>query len=521
MTAGINGIVPTPGGAGERENKESSVNVDVKGQDLQVLVVDDERDIRDGCERILVRKGCTVAKASTGEDALGLIEQTPYDIVLLDLKMPGMDGMEVLGRIHPSHPDTLVIVITGYATIETAIEAMKQGAYDFIPKPFKPDQLRIVVDRAIEKKRLTDEAQRLERERRRTLKDLDMEKSRTRTIIQALPDGVLVSTPDAHVALINPAFTRMLSLEDDPALGAHVGNYVKDEGFCNLIIQTSRGETPSGEASSYHFDLEGGKCLRAHSTPVLNETGECLGAVSVLIDITELKMLDRLKSEFVTQVSHELRSPLSTIQQQLAMVLDDLVGDVPKEQHHILSRAKEKTQGLITLIGDILDLNRIEAGLVLKESAPVDVGDLLGHLVEFLRAKARVKNQNLTLTLHEGDPPLVTADPQTIEIIFSNLITNAIHYTGEGGCVEVDVGLDDDAMCVTVRDNGFGIEERHQEKIFEKFYRVKNDQTRYITGTGLGLPIVKGMLEAMGGRIELASKPGEGSTFRVYLPLTP
>ena len=509
-----------PGSRG-RENKEWLVNADGKGQDLQVLVVDDERDIRDGCERILVRKGCTVSKASNGEEALGFIEQTPYDIVLLDLKMPGMDGMEVLGQIRPSHPDTLVIIITGYATIETAIEAMKRGAYDFIPKPFKPDQLRIVVDRAIERKRLTDEAQRLERERLRTLKDLDMEKSRTRTIIQALPDGVMVSTPDAHVALMNPAFTRMLFLEDDPELGEHIGNYVKDEGFCGLIIQTSQGEVPSKEAGSYDFDVEGGKCLRAHSTPVLSETGECLGAVSVLIDITELKMLDRLKSEFVTQVSHELRSPLSTIQQQLAMVLDDLVGDVPKEQHHILSRAKEKTQGLITLIGDILDLNRIEAGLVLKESEPVDVGDLLGHIVEFLKAKARNKDQQLTLSLPAGDLPRITADPQAIEIIFSNLITNGIHYTGEGGRVEVNVNLDDDSMVVSVKDNGFGIEERHQKKIFEKFYRVKNDQTRYITGTGLGLPIVKGIVEAMGGKIELESKQGKGSSFRVFLPLHP
>ena len=171
-----------------------------EAQPLQVLVVDDERDIRDGCERILVRKGCTVSKASNGQEALDLFAESPFDIVLLDLKMPGLDGMEVLLRMRESQPDALVIIITGYATVETAIEAMKRGAYDFIPKPFKPDQLRIVVNRAAEKKRLTEEAERLEMEARRTLQDLDMEKSRTRTIIQVLPDGVMVSTPDTYVA---------------------------------------------------------------------------------------------------------------------------------------------------------------------------------------------------------------------------------------------------------------------------------------------------------------------------------
>jgi FixJ family two-component response regulator len=289
--------------------------VEPESPEFQVLVVDDERDIRDGCERILIRKNCVVSKATNGIEALERIEKAPFSIVLLDLKMPGMDGMEVLLRIREIRPEALVIVITGYATIETAIEAMKRGAYDFIPKPFKPDQLRIVVDRAMEKKRLTEEAERLDRERRRTLKDLDMEKSRTRTIIQALPDGVMVSTPDAHVALMNPALSRMLLLDPDTVrTGEHVGHYFQDEAFCNLIIDTSQGKVPSGGSGTCDLEREEGIFLRAQSTPVWSDTGECLGAVTVLMDITELMMLDRLKSEFVTKVSHELRSPLSTIQ---------------------------------------------------------------------------------------------------------------------------------------------------------------------------------------------------------------
>jgi signal transduction histidine kinase/FixJ family two-component response regulator len=489
-------------------------------QDFHILVVDDERDIRDGSERILSRKGYKVTKASNGEEALQCVEKTPFSIVLLDLKMPGMDGLEVLRLIRESHPETLIIVITGYATIETAIEAMKLGAYDFIPKPFKPDQLRIVVDRAADLKQLAEEARRLEAERQRTLKDLHLEQSRTRTVIRALPDGVMVTTPDAHVALMNPACTRLISLPEEFLPGEHIGHYVKDESLCDLVTRTSRGEVPEEQGSlTYEFSTEGDKYLRVDSTAIRSETGECLGAVTVVIDITGLMTLDRLKSEFVAKVSHELRSPLSTIHEQLGMVLTKLADEAPDDQRHLLSRAKEKTRGLITMIGDLLDLSRIESGLVTKDRRPVDVSGILRGVVEFLGSKAKGKGHALTIALPEQGLPQVSADPQSLEIVFGNLITNAINYTGENGRIAVSATTRDDQVRVAVKDNGFGIEKRHQERIFERFYRVKDDNTRYITGTGLGLPIVKGIVEDLGGTLELESEPGKGSTFTVVLPL--
>jgi two-component system phosphate regulon sensor histidine kinase PhoR len=492
-----------------------------ESRDYHILVVDDERDIRDGSDRILTREGYKVTTASNGEEALRCVEQTRFAIVLLDLKMPGMDGLEVLRLIRESHPETLIIVITGYATIETAIEAMKRGAYDFMPKPFKPDQLRIVVDRAIELKQLSDEAKRLQEERQRTLKDLHLEQSRTRTVIRALPDGVMVTTPDAHVALMNPACTRLISLPGEALPGEHIRQYVKDESFCDLVTRTSRGEVPEEQPSlSYEFSMEGDKYLRADSTTILSDTGECLGAVTVIIDITGLMVFDRLKSEFVAKVSHELRSPLSTIHEQLAMVLTKLADDTPDDQRYLLTRAKEKTHGLITMIGDLLDLSRIESGLVTKDRKPVDVSGLLTGIVDFLRSKATGKKQTLTLSLPEQGLPQVSADPQSLEIVFGNLITNAIHYTGEAGRIEVSATTGDEQVRVTVKDNGFGIEGRHQERIFERFYRVKDDNTRYITGTGLGLPIVKAIVDDLGGDIELDSVPGKGSTFTVVLPLS-
>ena len=180
---------------------------------IKVLVIDDETSIREGSERILKRMGCSVLGAANGEEGLAILARKRVHIVLLDLKMPGMDGMEVLGHIQADYPAILVIVITGFATVETAIEAMKQGAYDFIPKPFEPDQLRIVINRAKDKIQLQAEAEKLARDRRRTLADLDMEKSRIRTVIESLPSGLVVTNTEGNIVLVNPAFCHQIGLE--------------------------------------------------------------------------------------------------------------------------------------------------------------------------------------------------------------------------------------------------------------------------------------------------------------------
>ncbi len=488
--------------------------------ELHVLVVDDEQDIRDGSGRILSRAGFQVTKASRGEEALAILQDKDVSIVFLDLKMPGMDGMEVLKRIHALDESIHVIVITGFATVETAIEAMKQGAYDFIPKPFEPDQMRIVVNRAAEKIRLTRNAEKLEAERKRTLFDLDTEKSRIRTIVESLPNGVLVTNTQGQVVLMNPAFRQIMGLAPMQKTGLPIEDLVPDGALCRLIREISAGKhVDFDDIPDQEFTTSDNKYFLATAQPVLGERRECLGAVVTFVDITAMKVIDRLKSEFVAKVSHELRSPLSTIHEQLALVIRDLVGETAAHDQHILSRAKEKTQGLISLIGDLLDLSRIEEGLICHEPKPVDVAAMLQSIVEFLGVRANSKKQSLTLSLSDESIPPLNADPLAIESIFGNLISNAINYTPEGGSIRVNVDFAGINIRVRVTDNGFGIAEKYLDKIFERFYRVKNDKTRYITGTGLGLPIVKGLVDTMGGFIDVESIPGKGTTFTVLLPV--
>ncbi len=250
----------------------------------------------------------------------------------------------------------------------------------------------------------------------------------------------------------------------------------------------------------------------------MGEKHECLGAVMTLEDISAMKVIDRLKSEFVAKVSHELRSPLSTIHEQLAVVLSDMMGQSSDKETHLLSRAKEKTQGLISLIGDLLDLSRIESGAVCEAPKPVPVDELLENIIDFLGTRAAAKQQDLVLSRPKEPLPPVEADPLALESIFGNLISNALNYTQEGGRIEVRISPAGINLQVEVIDNGFGIESRHLEKIFDRFYRVKTEKTRYITGTGLGLPIVKGLVDSLGGRISVESTPDKGSAFKVLLP---
>jgi len=494
--------------------------VKIKPDGINVLVVDDEQDLRDGSERILTRAGFHVLKASRGDEALEMLPKQKVSIVLLDLKMPGMDGMEVLKHIRAMDETILVIVITGYATVETAIEAMKRGAYDFISKPFDPDQLRIVVNRAWEKIYLRQEAEKLEEERKRTLADLDTEKSRVHTIVEHLPNGVIVTNTKGHVVLMNPAFRKLLNLDPGVNTGRPVDSYIPDRGLCDLVMDISQGKHVDFEdIPDYEFAVGNDKFLLARGQPVLGERKECLGAVINVVDISAMRLLDQMKSEFVAKVSHELRSPLSTIHEQLALVIRDMMEETTEQDQQILARAKEKTKGLISLIGDLLDLSRIEEGLICKDPKPIQIESVLESVIDFLKTQADAKGLSIALELPEEPLPQLTADPVALESIFGNLIANAINYTPGGGNIQVKADLAGTNLRIKVADNGFGIADEHLAKVFERFYRVKDEKTRYITGTGLGLPIVKELVDSMGGIIDLESTLGEGTTFTVLLPI--
>ena len=209
---------------------------------------------------------------------------------------------------------------------------------------------------------------------------------------------------------------------------------------------------------------------------------------------------------------------MSTIDLQLGLLLGDSDQDHDK-QERLLSRAKERTQGLIFLIRDLLDISRIELKPEGQAPGRVRPEEILRQVVDSLIPQASSRGHSLELDLPKESLPEFGADPASLESVFTNLVANAINYTPDHGRIQVRALCQEGWLKIQVQDNGFGIAPEQQEAVFDKFYRVKNEKTRYIVGTGLGLPIVKAVVEGLGGRIELESKVDKGSTFTILLPL--
>jgi len=475
-----------------------------------ILVIDDEKRIREGCYKILTKENCLVEMAENGESGLKMLAGKHYDIILTDLMMPGIGGMEVLAKVREQHPDSVSIVITGFATLEHSIEAMKKGAFDFIPKPFTPDHLRVVVSKAIQMTR--------------TLQDIATEKTRLKTIVNYLAGGVLVTDKSKNIILYNPTLLKMLGYGGDTLDDQPLHTLTTDEKLTGIIdgilgLNTGEFKILSAEIEPHERgeELSNRLYLRAQAVPFQNRLGEILGSVTIIDDITHLKELDEMKSAFVSMVSHEIRGPLSTVLSQIKILMDGLAGELGPKQADILGKISRKIQGLVELSNELLDLSRIEAGLIVQDKEQVQLMDILESLVEFMQARA--KEKNISLSLEKADLPLINADIKSMEEVFSNLITNAIIYTPERGEVTVRGEVKGDFVNISVSDTGYGIAPDEIPRIFERFYRAKTEKTRNIVGTGLGLPIVKSIVEAHNGTVKVESKEGVGSTFYVRLPV--
>jgi len=474
----------------------------------KILVVDDEKVIREGCSEVLAQEGFEVVLADNGEQGLGMIEKVHFDVVLLDLMMPGLSGFDVLSHVKELHPDTSIIVITGYATVENSIEAMKKGAFDFIPKPFSPDQLRVVVSKAIE--------------HTGALKDIANEKSRMRVLINLLANGVMVADAEKKVVLANPAFMKIMGFQGDDIIGRPFTELVQQEQLRQMVEHAlSISEIEITEITEELKIKKSGEdrtnTYVVRCRPFRDRIGRNLGTITVMSDITYLKEINQRQSDFVSMVAHEIRSPMNSVMAQMKVVQDGLAGDVTQKQSEILGRASEKINGLVSLSSELLNMAAREAGLIVLERTECDMAEVIKDQIDFHQPKAQAKGIQLQLDPLPDSPP-VLANVQNMEEVLSNLIANGINYTPEGGRVTIAVRPEKHHLCISVRDTGLGIEKEDLDRIFDRFYRVKNEKTRYIIGTGLGLAIVKSIVEAHDGMIRVESKPDHGSTFYIYIP---
>lgn len=362
---------------------------------IRVLAVDDEPDILRFLSKCLSREGYLVETCQDPVRAADMIAERDFDLVLLDIKMPGMDGMVLLKHAKEARPQSEVIMMTGYATVETAVRSIKLGAFDYITKPFDAGELLGMTRRA-----------------------------------------------------------------------------VQQHGNSN--------------------------------------------------DPNRYRDWDKMKEEFLSNTSHELRTPMASIKAASSILLDDyhtkgnmLAGDRPERMLSIIDRNSDR---MIRLIDDLLDIFRYGKNKVELNKVPVSINKLAAECVEDLTAPCQERGLTMVGDFEEGLAP-VPADPLKLRQALLNLVGNAMKFTPAGGRITVGTRGRDGGIEIFVKDTGVGIPPDQQKKIFDKFYQVDGSSTRGSQGLGLGLALAKCIAEAHGGELSLDSMPGYGSTFTVRLPL--
>jgi len=483
---------------------------------VRILVVDDEKVIREGVERSLSGKGFVIAKAESGERGLEMIKQEGFDIVLLDLMMPGIDGFGVLDWIKEHEPQIQVIVVTGFATVSKAVTAMKQGAFDFVGKPFTPDYIRIVVDRAIEKIKLTSEAEKLREERTLSLEAIQKEQSRLKTVFGCMVEAVLITDPYGVVVLHNPAAIKLLEIQTDPVIGKPLSASISDSTALEMVDEAMRkGVVVSREFSPGTISR---RFLRAHCSPVVSTSGTLLGSVTTFEDVSTNKEIDRMKSDFVAMVAHELKSPLASIEQMIYALQVGCEHEALSSCNKLHNRMTVRTKDLLRLIDNLLNLSKLESGTVVFNLETTRGHEIIRDIVEVASPQAEAKQISVEYTPC-SEEWYFNVDYDHIRTAIMNIVSNAIKYTPDGGKVTISSSLNGGFANLVFTDSGIGISSEDLPNIFDRFYRVKGKATRHITGSGLGLSLVKEVVEAHKGYIDVKSSPDQGTTFTLSFPV--
>ncbi|MBI5565324.1 MAG: GAF domain-containing protein [Chloroflexi bacterium] len=331
----------------------------------------------------------------------------------------------------------------------------------------------------------------------------DSERAKLDTILREIEDAVIVTDADLRLLLLNNAARSAFNLTD-AALGQPLAEAIPLKAVIDLFDQRKL----RSQAWRADIVLADGRTLQGQLSVLSG-----IGYGAVLHDITRLKELDKIKSEFVSIVSHDLRTPLTAIRGYVELL--PRVGPLNEQQREFVARVEYSMTNIVSLISDLLDIGRIEAG-VDWEMQPLPLDMMIRDTVQELQSEA-ARSQH-ALTLEVVDLPPVRGNARRLRQVVNNLVSNALKYTPAGGRITVAARGDGDFVFLHVRDTGIGIALEDQRHIFEKFYRVRSEATEHIQGSGLGLSIVKAIVEKHSGRVWVESEPGQGSTFTVVLP---
>jgi signal transduction histidine kinase/DNA-binding response OmpR family regulator len=546
-----------------------------------VLIVEDDETVADVLREVLGDEPYELSFAGTGEEALERIAESCPDLILTDISLPGKSGLEVMRLARAVDPEVAVVLMTGHATVQNSIDALREGASDYITKPFDDiGEIPKTIERHLRTRRLKVENRGLLEQLRRQNEVLQRHEHELRERVaqatgnldtlyrvsmeiganlELAPRLAMVARTAARLVGATSAAVYLQGEDTDEyrAAAAHglalaladaaSPHFVTGEGWLGRLVQ-ERSPTLHRVAAAASLELPGfpdAVAREALAVPMLQER-QAIGVMvvfgrdagfteddleflrmfvsqaSVQVRNSQLfertKVLDRLKSDFVAVVSHEIRTPLTSVKGAVELLSDGRYFENTEQQTKLLSIAHANADRLLLLINDILDFSKLESASLPMSIERQRLAPVVQQAAHNLRMLLEERKIKLIIDI-PGSLPEAMLDAHRITQVVTNLLSNAIKFSPAGGSVRIAATGSSDVLRVSVRDHGDGIEPKDLPRLFKKFQQIDSGSTRKVGGTGLGLVICKGIVEQHGGRIGVESLPGEGSTFWFTLPV--
>jgi len=504
----------------------------------KVLVVDDSTTVRLYLARLMQQLGNQVLVAENGTKALQQWrENRPLDLILLDLFLPDIEGLDVLKKIRAEDKAVTIVMVTAFGGIKSAIHAVREGADGYIEKakistPAEHEEFIHMLSRALEIRSIVlaqhemEEALRQQNAELRRMNDELMtarqsllnEKNRLRDILFSLSEAVIVVDENKEVLLMNREAEAYLDWAEKQVVGKPLSELDLNPTILLMVEKTlTTGEKQRQELTQPRQKDAQQRVFSCSTVPVRNHANRISGAVIVLSDITQEKEMEQMKQDFYSMVTHDLRSPLTSLLGFADLLYTEDLGPLSEEQKEVVGIIKDSGQSLLELVNDFLDYSSIEAGFLDLHKVETDLCQIAAEVFRTMKPLADEKQHHVTLNIPDH-PAFAFVDPDRIKRVLTNLYSNAIKYTPEGGQIVISVTEKTGEYIISVQDSGIGIPEESKPYLFQRYHRIKNDKTRHILGTGLGLLIAHEIIEAHGGRIWVESKAEEGSKFSFSIP---
>jgi len=476
-------------------------------QDLILLALNPS-PILDLMERALYAAGFSVAVA---HDRLGLDKSAQEAIpalLIIGEKFAEQDGFSISTDMLERFPTLPIILYADKDTTGLAKSVLKMGLSGYLYPPLTISNIVDEVQRSLARARKLGDW--LRREVKRTTSSLaekadfsEAERHKLEAVIANIQDGVIVMDKNKNIMLVNRAVRDIFNLGSKEIVGRALIDVISNADLRALLVRASEGPL------KYHeINFDDGRVFNAQYTPIPQ-----IGAAVTMQDISYLKELDRLKSDFIHTVSHDLRSPLTAILGYTELV--ERTGPLNSNQQDFLHRLQGSIHHITTLVNDLLDLGRLDAGFDTRREL-VQLENVLKYSLDMFDAQAKKKNIKLSVDIAK-DLKELRANPIRIRQMLDNLVGNAIKYTPANGSVHISMFMQDYQIILKVEDTGPGIPQDEQGRVFEKFFRATN-APEHAEGSGLGLAIVKSIVESHQGRVWVESTIGKGSSFTVLLP---